>query len=122
MRAARLLFAMLALGSPALALASPPDWIRLPSAADFRKVYPVHAYQKNLEGSGTIQCVFNGQGKLDACRLLSEDPQGLGFGKASAALPNPRPCGSSESRRQASSLPCPLNTHWMVPDPSRFFW
>ncbi len=86
MRAAGLLFAMLALGSPALALASPPDWIRLPSAADFRKVYPVHAYQKNLEGSGTIQCVFNGQGKLDACRLLSEDPQGLGFGKAALAL------------------------------------
>ena len=86
MRAAGLLFAMLALGSPALALASPPDWIRIPTVADFKKVYPRHAYKRDLEGSGTIQCVFNGQGKLDACRLLSEDPQGLGFGKAALAL------------------------------------
>ncbi len=86
MRAAGLLFAMLALGSPVLALASPPDLIRIPSVTDFRKVYPRHAYERDVEGSGTIQCVFNGQGKLDACRLLSEDPQGVGFGKAALAL------------------------------------
>ena len=86
MRVAGLLFAMLVLGSPALALASSPDWIKIPSAADFRKVYPRRAYENDLEGYGTIQCVFNGQGKLDACHLLSEDPQGDGFGRAALAL------------------------------------
>jgi TonB family protein len=64
----------------------PPDWLNKPTADDFGLVYPRKAASLGISGRGTIKCVVNLQGLLQACSIVSESPPGRGFGAAAIAL------------------------------------
>lgn len=64
----------------------PPDWVERPSSDQIAAVYPNAALEANLEGGAVIDCMVSREGALDDCRVLSEDPQGYGFGDAALKL------------------------------------
>lgn len=77
--------------APAPASAAPeritkPDWASKPSAEQFDFVYPTAARQAGREGRATIECVVAASGHLKDCRVISEDPEGEGFGPAALAM------------------------------------
>ncbi len=64
-----------------------PNWKQLPGMDDFRAIYPAAALAKGIKvGHGLVRCVVGGNGALGDCRILSEDPPGLGFGDAALKL------------------------------------
>jgi TonB family protein len=64
-----------------------PNWTQLPGMDDFKTIFPKAALAKGIKvGKGTVSCVVGANGGLGACRLLSEDPPGLGFGDAALKL------------------------------------
>jgi len=62
--------------------ASNPDWKRKPSGADLMGLYPVDALRSGREGKATVVCYVSAEGLLDRCRIVSESPDGQGFGPA----------------------------------------
>jgi TonB family protein len=65
-----------------------PDWTAQPTATDLRNTYPREALRKGPEGRAVISCVVAETGQVGQCRLLSEMPEGEGFGAAALALGN----------------------------------
>jgi len=63
-----------------------PNWRRLPSTEDMEAVFPEEAQRQGRSGKAILDCLVGTNGALGACRLLSEDPPGLGFGSAALAL------------------------------------
>ena len=61
-----------------------PYWVKLPDAADMTKYYPATAGHDG--GSVRIRCVVASTGALESCTVLSETPEGQGFGAAAVAL------------------------------------
>jgi protein TonB len=59
-----------------------PTWIRKPDGADLERFYPSAAKERGTEGRATIECTVTASGTLTACRVISEDPSGSGFGEA----------------------------------------
>lgn len=57
-----------------------------PSREDVRRVYPLTALQRNLEGAAVIQCIVQSNRRLQSCQVVSEDPAGYGFGQAAVSL------------------------------------
>jgi hypothetical protein len=81
--------------SPAPAAASSP----LPPASDF---YPDGAARAGTSGRGVIDCAADAEGVLSDCKVVSETPEGSGFGAAAvkaaqAGLVHKRP-EAGESR------------------------
>ncbi len=77
------------LGSVALAasdIVTPPDWLRRPSQDDVLAVWPSKDFGQRRGGTGVIACSVSAQGALFACRVISEKPEGSGFGNAAMAL------------------------------------
>lgn len=64
----------------------PPDWVKTPSARDLAAVWPAAALKSGVGGKAVISCVVTVQGLLRECRVVSEDPPGVGFGSAAIAL------------------------------------
>lgn len=74
--------------NPFAAASAPPanpsdihlEWARppRPTEADF----PQRAQDRNVEGSATVECTANSNGRPSDCRILAEDPPGMGFGSA----------------------------------------
>jgi TonB family protein len=64
----------------------PAVWLKRPSAEDILGVWPVGALRKGLGGRATISCTVTLQGALRDCRVVSESPQGAGFGGAAMSL------------------------------------
>jgi TonB family protein len=69
-----------------VALAVLPDWIARPDMADVVRFYPPAAAAAKQEGRATITCRVDGQGRLGKCQMISEAPEGAGFGDAALAL------------------------------------
>jgi TonB family protein len=61
-------------------------WSVKPTGNDFAHVYPAAAEARDIEGAAVIQCVINGELRLENCAVVGEQPQGLGFGEAALAL------------------------------------
>jgi TonB family protein len=64
----------------------PAVWLKRPSAEDILGVWPVGALRKGLGGRAAISCTVTLQGALRDCRVVSEIPQGAGFGEAAMSL------------------------------------
>lgn len=76
-------------GSPALAeqeVDKTPDWKRAPSEQDFLAVVPRAAMQAGVGGKVRLSCRVTAAGALTGCRILSEEPPGMGFGQAALTL------------------------------------
>ena len=65
---------------------TPPDWLQQPTLEEIWLVWPRKAASLGLSGTGTIRCVVNLQGLLQACTVASESPAGYGFGEAAVQL------------------------------------
>jgi TonB family protein len=63
-----------------------PDWIKKPDFNRVQAVMPPAALRKGLSGRAIIECVITRQGLLEACRIVSEEPEGEGFGEAALLL------------------------------------
>ncbi len=59
-----------------------PAWVTRPSASDISDYYPKAAFASKSEGSAMLSCRVSAEGGLYACRVISEGPEGEGFGKA----------------------------------------
>ncbi|NQE65221.1 hypothetical protein E1H18_1002 [Caulobacter sp. RHG1] len=65
---------------------SNPNWIRQPSGAEMANVFPKAAIDKRVGGRAVITCQVTIEGFLEACKVRSETPEGLNFGKAGLQL------------------------------------
>jgi TonB family protein len=65
---------------------SNPQWVRKPSSADLAGVFPTAAVKANQDGRAAIKCDITVEGFLQNCKVVSEDPVGLGFGQAGLQL------------------------------------
>jgi TonB family protein len=72
--------------SKSVAVITKPDWLKKPTIDDLMAVYPRKAAQQGASGKATIKCVVSIDGLLRSCTVISESPQGEGFGGAALAL------------------------------------
>ncbi len=63
-----------------------PSWRREPTAEEMADQYPLKAIDAWVEGKVVIVCRVATTGKLNNCRVVSEEPQGLGFGNAALGV------------------------------------
>ena len=72
--------------TPPEAQSPPPltsvSWLERPSGMDFATPYPSQALRENVQGSATLDCLVDSNGRL-TCTVVREDPAGYGFGEAS---------------------------------------
>lgn len=71
---------------PPLALVTHPEWIEKPVPADIARVYPAQAAKDGLSGAATLDCMFRPNGRLQACKVIHEEPAQAGFGAAALKL------------------------------------
>ncbi len=65
--------------------AEPPTlWWRMPGRADIDRAYPWEANRRGISGSATVVCRV-ARVTLTDCRVETEEPAGLGFGKAAVS-------------------------------------
>lgn len=64
-----------------------PDWIVLPDAGKTASHYPAAALKAGVTtGVGRVDCGIGEDGGLNSCKVVAEDPPGLGFGDAALAV------------------------------------
>ena len=63
-----------------------PNWVKKPTSSALAGAFPNAAIKAGRDGRATIGCVITVEGFLEACKVLSEDPQGMGFGQAALQL------------------------------------
>jgi protein TonB len=63
-----------------------PDWARIPSASQISRLYPKRAAREKVQGRVVLRCQVTKAGALTECRVLSETPEGYGFGDAALKL------------------------------------
>ncbi len=63
-----------------------PYWTQKPDGDDMSSFYPPRAARQDINGRARIKCLIAADGRLADCRVLSEAPQGEGFGAAAIAL------------------------------------
>jgi TonB family protein len=63
-----------------------PDWLRRPTGEDLYRYYPYFARVLRKEGRATVRCRVAVSGRVEDCVVVSEDPRGWGFGKATLAM------------------------------------
>lgn len=63
-----------------------PGWIRKPNGAEIANVFPKKALDRRVGGKAVIRCKATVEGFLEACRVLSESPEGMDFGGAGLQL------------------------------------
>ena len=59
-----------------------PQWVRKPSGADLAQFFPSAARDRNISGRADIECTVQESGTLTDCVVISEAPEGYGFGQA----------------------------------------
>jgi TonB family protein len=64
----------------------PPEWLHKPHEDDLMSVWPRKALDRGTGGKATIHCKVNTQGVLFGCAVVSEYPEGDGFGAAAIAI------------------------------------
>ncbi|MCI3180666.1 hypothetical protein C5708_10400 [Caulobacter sp. CCUG 60055] len=63
-----------------------PDWLVKPTDEQMMWVYPQAAAKSETPGYVQLQCRVAVEGNLKACGVLTEEPQGMGFGEAALSL------------------------------------
>ena len=72
----------LATGRPAPRLVA-PQWVSTLDAANLTVVFPREAVAAGVSrGGGVLKCRATHEGRLAECQVISESPEGLGFGQA----------------------------------------
>ena len=72
--------------TPADRIITNPDWISKPSGASLMRYFPDVAHRANTGGQVRMACLVTAAGAMDGCRIVSETPEGFGFGAASLAV------------------------------------
>ncbi|HEX2561031.1 TonB family protein [Phenylobacterium sp.] len=62
------------------------DWLAKPREADLNRYHPVAARQASVSGAATVRCAISEGGSLSDCIVVSEAPEGWGFGDAALGL------------------------------------
>ena len=63
-----------------------PDWVVLPDVDRTARLFPPAASQAGVRtGVARVDCQVGEDGALNACKLVSEEPAGMGFGEAALA-------------------------------------
>lgn len=60
-------------------------WVRQPSGAEFETYYPERALERGRSGQVVLDCIVGAHGEI-ACSVISETPQGWGFGNAALQI------------------------------------
>jgi protein TonB len=63
-----------------------PEWGIRPSGADMLSAFPERAMRMGKSGSATLRCLVAPGGRLANCRVISETPEGYGFGQGALKL------------------------------------
>lgn len=63
-----------------------PIWLRRPSAHDLARLYPDQAQRAGVGGDVVLDCLVAASGEPRACEVISETPEGHGFGGAAIDL------------------------------------
>lgn len=66
-----------------------PDWMRSPGncpGGANTSYYPSNAQMQGREGRVVLQCIVTAKGSVDQCKVVSEDPPGVGFGEAALRM------------------------------------
>jgi TonB family protein len=63
-----------------------PDWERKPGPDDFSNYYPAVALSEGQSGRVSIECDVTATGAVVGCVVLSESPEGEGFGQAALKI------------------------------------
>ena len=63
-----------------------PYWTETPDSDDMSSFYPAHAQRHDINGRVTLRCQVGPDGRLNACQVRAEAPQGEGFGAAALSL------------------------------------
>ena len=63
-----------------------PNWLARPGAREYARFYPDSALRREVGGLATLACTVRASGALADCGVLSETPEGEGFGKAALKL------------------------------------
>ena len=63
-----------------------PSWKALPGPKRVKEAYPDRAYKERLAGKVQLDCLITTDGWAADCQVLSETPQGYGFGGAAIRL------------------------------------
>jgi len=63
-----------------------PHWVRKPDGDDVASVYPSAALHRGVGAQVVLSCSATADGSMSNCKLLSEQPAGLGFGEAALKL------------------------------------
>jgi protein TonB len=56
--------------------------VKMPSPTEFARYYPPEAYAKGISGHAMVKCQVAADGSMTNCLVVSESPEGLGFGDA----------------------------------------
>jgi protein TonB len=70
-----------AVAPPAPALDIVDAFVQTPRGADFARLYPQRAIDRNISGKTTIHCYVRADGGVD-CTVTEETPESWGFGAA----------------------------------------
>jgi TonB family protein len=74
------------IATPPLEISS-PEWLRTADPQMAGKLFPDEAAKAGFTtGVGTVECQVTHAGALTGCAVLSENPPGLGFGKAALSI------------------------------------
>ena len=63
-----------------------PEIARRATAAERAAAYPKAAFERKISGSALLDCTADQAGREIDCKILEEEPAGMGFGEAALAL------------------------------------
>lgn len=106
------LSAVAAFADPALETVESPRWSEAPTRTQTQWAHPFVPNMLGISGWAVLRCHVTVLGLLDACVVVSDAPQGLGFGSAALSL-------SGRYRLAADQLPGAAGKSVLLP--STFF-
>jgi TonB family protein len=62
------------------------EWRSLPDANGMARYYPERATKEGIAGRAVIDCRLTAEGRADDCKVVSETPEGYGFGEAAVKM------------------------------------
>lgn len=60
-------------------------WLERPGARDYSRYYPPRAMDRGQGGTVVLDCLVSADGRI-SCSVVSEDPDGWGFGEAAMRI------------------------------------
>lgn len=61
-------------------------WTSRPSGGDMARLFPKEAWRNRISGSAVVGCTIQENGRLTGCEIVTETPEGHGFGAAALRL------------------------------------